>query len=251
MSSSLRLSRDFCGLDAQVFADSDFLELWEHGLHLHPLDRALLLLGANHGTHEQSLADWPLGRRNEALAELRCSYFGSSLQAWISCPRCEEKLEFEVDIPALMRSDRRGEQSSEEPIVVNGHSFRLPTSRDLARLSPTSDSRAAAVDLLEGCRIDKGASPVWSDTDLEEIGERMALADPMAEIRFKFSCPMCANEWGDSLDLGIVLWAEIEARAKRLLLEIHTLASAYGWTEKEILSLSENRRLLYLEIVQG
>jgi len=238
------------GLVAHFFADSDLLELWEHGLHLHPLDRALLLLGATHETSEKALADWPLGRRNEALADLRCSCFGSTLQAWITCPRCEEKLEFEIDIPALMRSHRKTERSSEEPIAVNGHSFRLPSSRDLARVSAASDPRAAAIDLLEGCRIDKGASPVWSDADLEEIGERMALADPMAEIRFKFICPMCANEWDESLHLGNVLWAEIEARAKRLLLEIHTLASAYGWTEKEILSLSENRRLLYLEIVQ-
>jgi hypothetical protein len=238
-------------LDAQVLADSDFLQLWEHGLHLHPLDRALLVIGATRGTPEKGLADWPLGRRNEALAELRCSYFGPNLQAWISCPRCEEKLEFEVNIPALMRSHRNGERSSQDPIVVNGHSFRLPTSRDLARVSMASDPRVAAVDLLEGCRTDSGASPAWSDANLEEIGERMALADPTAEIRFKFSCPACVNEWDESLDLGIALWAEIEARAKRLLLEIHTLASAYGWTEKEILSLSESRRLLYLEIVQG
>ena len=238
------------GLDAQFFADSDFLELWEHGLHLHPLDRALLLLGATRGNPKEGLADWPLGRRNEALADLRCSCFGSTLQAWTTCPRCEEKLEFEVDIPTLMGGHQKAERSSEEQIVVNGHSFRLPNSRDLARVSSASDPRAAVVELLEGCRIDKGASPVWSDADLEEIGERMALADPMAEIRFKFICPMCMNEWDESLDLRTVLWAEIEARAKRLLLQIHTLASAYGWTEKEILSLSENRRLLYLEIVQ-
>ena len=239
------------GPDAHFFTDSDFLELWEHGLQLHPTDRALLLLGATHGTSENALADWPLGRRNEALAHLRCSCFGSTLQAWITCPHCEEKLEFEVDIPTLLSSHRRGERSGEEPIVVNGHSFRLPTSRDLARVSSASDLRTAAVDLLEGCRVDKGASPVWSDADLEEIGERMALADPLAEIRFKFICPMCAHEWDESLDLGIVLWAEIEARAKRLLFEIHTLASAYGWTEGEVLSLSENRRLLYLEIVRA
>jgi hypothetical protein len=238
-------------LDPKFFADSDLLELWEHGLHLHPLDRALLLLGATHGTPEKSLADWPLGRRNEALAEIRCSCFGSTLQAWITCPRCDEKLEFEVDIPTLLRGHQNGERSSEERLAVNGYSFRLPTSRDLARVSAASDPRVAAVDLLEGCRVDKGAAPVWSDADLEEIGEQMALADPMAEIRFKFVCPICAYDCDESLDLGNVLWAEIEARAKRLLFEIHTLASAYGWTEKEILSLSENRRLLYLEIVQG
>lgn len=230
--------------------DSEFLELWERGMHLHPLDQALLVLSATHGIPEKELADWSLGRRNKALAELRCSCFGPNLQAWVSCPRCEERLEFEFDVPALIRSDPNGDHSSNEQVVINGHCFRLPTSRDLARVSAASDPRAAAVDLLEGCHVDKEASNVWSDVDLYEIGERLATADPMAEIRFKLSCPTCGNEWDEPLNLACVLWSEIEARAKRVLLDIHALASAYGWTEKEVLSLSSNRRMLYLEMVQ-
>ena len=33
-------------------------------------------------------------------------------------------------------------------------------------------------------------------------------------------------------------------------MEVHTLASVYGWTEREILSLSEPRRAFYLEMVR-
>jgi hypothetical protein len=81
------------------------------------------------------------------------------------------------------------------------------------------------------------------------VGERMALADPMAEIPLTLRCPACDNEWIATLDIATFLWTEIEARAKRILSEIHALASQYGWTEKEILSLSEQRRALYMGMV--
>jgi hypothetical protein len=91
----------------------------------------------------------------------------------------------------------------------------------------------------------------WSDEDLEEIGEQMALADPLAETRLTLHCPKCEVDWEESLDMTSFLWTEIDARVRRLLLEIHTLASAYGWTEREILSLGENRRVRYVEMVQS
>ena len=44
---------------------------------------------------------------------------------------------------------------------------------------------------------------------------------------------------------------ELEAQAKRLLRSVHVLASAYGWSESEILALSEARRDAYVELVQS
>ena len=95
------------------------------------------------------------------------------------------------------------------------------------------------------------SSKSWSDKELDEIGEQMALADPLAETRLTLHCPRCENDWEEALDIGAFLWAEIEAHARRLLLDIHSLASAYGWSETEILSLSEVRRAYYVEMVQS
>jgi hypothetical protein len=234
----------------RVPSSADFLDLWERGFRLHPLDRGLLALGAAYPeTAYESLADWPLGRRNRALAELRCSSFGTDLQGWTSCTQCGEKLEFQMDARTLIEPEGDGVPSHSEPTVVKGHSFRLPTSRDLARAAREADSRLAAMRILDACRLEQGDSPPWSEEDLEEVGERMAWADPLAEIRLTLHCPNCSHQWDETLDLATFIWAEIEARAKRLLLEIHILASAYGWTENEVLSLSESRRALYLEMV--
>ncbi len=236
----------------RALSSADFLGLWERGIRLHPLDRGLLALSAAlpEVPHE-NLADWPLGRRNSALINLHSSTFGPSLRGWTCCPHCEEKMEFEMDGQALVKQRDDGDPATGETIEVKGRQFRLPTSRDLAQAAAETDSRAAAIRLIERCHIGNPESGGWSADDLEEVGEHMALADPMAETRLALHCPACGNEWNETLDIASFLWAEIEARAKRLLWEIHIFASTYGWTEAEILCLSETRRALYLEMVRA
>jgi hypothetical protein len=254
-------------------SDSDLLHLWEGGLRRHPIDRALMALGAAFPeTLYERLADWPLGRRNKALVDLRCRCFGQSIQGWIVCASCGETLEFDLDGWVITVAGRNTDERSQpdhldEPIVVNRQSFRLPTSRDLAKAAQEADPRLAATRIAENCRVAQQVpeastgqdalgmgdrrSELWSDEELEEIGERMASADPLAETRLTLHCPKCEYDWEETLDIVSFVWAEIEARARRLLLEIHTLASAYGWTETEILSLSEIRRARYVEMVQS
>lgn len=234
----------------RALSSSDFLDLWERGFGLHPLDQGLLVLGAAlPGTSYESLADWPLGRRNQALAELRSACFGPRLHGYTTCNRCGEKMEFEVDSLAFGRNAADTAENFSRPISVKGRSFRLPSSRDLALAAQETDSSSAAIRIMEACRLDAAESTNWSEEDLEEVGQKMAAADPLAEIVLNLSCPACGQECNPILDIAAFLWAEIEARAKRLLFDIHALASAYGWTQNEILSLSEQRRGLYLEMV--
>jgi hypothetical protein len=79
----------------------------------------------------------------------------------------------------------------------------------------------------------------------------MAEADPGAWIELALGCPGCGEEWSAPFDIVSFLWAEVEARARELLEEVHALASAYGWGEGEVLALSPERREAYLELVAG
>jgi len=239
-----------------ALSNADFLSLWERGRPLHPLDRGLLAIHmAFPEISGESVADWPLGRRNCALAELHAACFGSALQGWTTCPQCGEKIEVQVDADVILPPQREGDRQS-ETITYNGETFRLPTSRDLARVARATneqDPAAGAALLLRGCRVADGVSAdkTWSADELEAIGEKMAEADPLAEVVLGFQCPGCSSTCSETLDLATFLWTEIEALARQLLREVHTLASAYGWTEPEILALSDARRRIYLEMVQA
>jgi hypothetical protein len=240
----------------RAVTQADLLALWESGRALHPLDWGLLAVNTMfRETQPESVADWPIGRRNRALVEMQLACFGPALRGWTSCRRCDDKLEFALDGRALTESPLP-EQGV--PIVVNGRTFRLPTSRDLALVAAEDDPGTAAVALVEMCLTNGEAGPVerslpteidWTEEDLDAIGDKMALADPLGEIMLHFDCPECGESFDDSLDLPTFLWAEIEGRAKRLLREVHTLAAAYGWGEAEILSLNPARRQFYLDMV--
>jgi len=231
----------------QVLSSSSLLDLWDRGCQLHSIDQGLLALSvAFPETPYQMVADWPLGQRNRALAELRWSWFGPMLEGWASCPKCAEQLEFQLDTRSLTAIEAPGG----EPIVVNGRSFRLPTSRDVARAASEKDPQSAAVCLLESCRIEEGEGTL-SEGELEIVGDRMAEADPLAETRLSLLCPNCGNAWEDSVDIAQFLWADIDARARRLLREVHILGCTYGWSEKKILSLSDRRRAVYLGMAQA
>ena len=84
---------------------------------------------------------------------------------------------------------------------------------------------------------------------VEALSRAMLEADPQAEIILAFSCPSCARRWEMLFDITHFFWNEIAAQARRLLREIDALARAYGWNERETLSLSPRRRQSYLELV--
>jgi hypothetical protein len=229
-----------------ILTQTDLLALWETGRSLHSLDQGVLAVEAASPEVTESIADWPLGRRNRALVDLHRSLFGGPLRGWVACPRCGEKLEFAFDghtVSAGMDAER------DASVEVDGERFRLPTSRDLAAVVGETDATRAAERLLRRLQLTGG--DVWSEAQMEAVGERLAEADPLAEIRLSFTCPRCEVGFEESLDLPSFVWSEMEARARRVLSEVHVLALAYGWSEAEILRLSPARREIYLDMVRA
>jgi hypothetical protein len=230
--------------------EAEILGLWEAGRMLHPLDRGLLAARAGSPPGPGgNAADWPLGRRNRALAQLHCAVFGGMLRGWARCPTCGEQLEFDFDSQKLIEA---ASDLEDRLVTVGEWSFRLPTSRDLAAASAEASEAAAALRLLSNCWA--GAQPphtTWNDDDVRRIEESMAEADPLAEIRLHFDCPDCTAAFDESLDLPSFVWAEIDSQARAILTEVHELATAYGWSESTVLALSPARRGAYLELVRA
>ncbi len=228
-------------MDAQ-----SLIACWELGRRRHPLDRALLLYAAAApGEDPDTLADRPLGRRNAALLGLRRSLFGDALKSCVDCPECAERLEFTLSADALLE---RAASHALTHAQVGDRRLRLPTTRDLACVANETEETHAARKLLE--RLTEGPADELDCTD-EQLTRAFDAADPCMDLTLDLSCPACNHAWSAPFDVPAYLWEEIDVRARRLLDEVHALASTYCWSEQEILSLSENRRRAYLERVLG
>jgi len=222
------------------------LVAWERGRTRHPIDRALLLRAlAAPDAEPDALADEPLGLRNAALLRLRLATFGSSLRAYLDCPGCGARLEFELDATTLLATPAGGAA----PVEVKGLAFRPPTSRDLAAILDEELPERAALRLLRRCLIDTNERT--DDAVLEPLLDRVEAAleqaDPWADVTLDFRCETCGHAWAAPFDITGFLWEEIDAYAGRLLDEVHLLARAHGWSEGAILGLSESRRAAYLK----
>ncbi|TVO59010.1 hypothetical protein [Denitromonas halophila] len=227
------------------------LSVWEQGARRHPIDRALLLYAlAAPEQPADRLADMPIGARNAALMALRRASFGGHLASWVDCPACGERMEFALDAADLPPMP----VASTDPIVVAGHRFLRPTSRHLAALVNADDPEAAARQLLRDCAESADGLP-RDEAALAELLEAaeaaIEAADPWADLSLAIACPVCAHEAEASFDIASYLWEELDSHARRLLDDIHALASAYGWTEPAILALSDARRAAYLDRVRA
>jgi hypothetical protein len=188
----------------------------------------------------ESLARLTIGQRDARLLALRETMFGAELTGITDCPECAEKIELSFKCSDIHQQTEI-ESPGELAVQSNGREvrFRLPTSADLLAVN-TSEQ------LLERCLLNRGDH--LTKDFLRAIQEKMSSAEPMADIHLGLSCPSCAHKWEAAFDIVAFLWREITAAARRLLHEVHTLASAYGWTEPEILALNPARRRAYLEM---
>jgi len=235
---------------------SDLLRVWELGLSQHPLDRALTVLqAAEPGESRAGLAALSVGRRDARLLEVYRLSFGHHLEGSAACPACGSRLEFQFPLDRALEETPQTE--SNWVYHADGYQvhFHPADSFDLAAAAQAPDVGAASRVLLERCvtQASRDGQPVavhdLPEAVLAGLGERMAECDPQAEMLVNLTCPECKHSWQERLDVDAFLWAQLTVRAKKLLIEVHTLASAYGWGEADILAMNPFRRQAYLELL--
>jgi hypothetical protein len=243
---------------------AELLNVWECGLAQSPVQRALSLLAAACAdTPADTLRQLSIGQRDARLLTLRERAFGSHIVGVATCPGCSERLEMAFDVseiraaPALPGGEAAIEEIETFAFNVADYAlrFRLPNSRDLSAIADHADIAAGRRQLFERCVLsaqrdgaDISAAELPGDLVAAVIA-RMAEADPQAEVQIALTCPVCMYQWQATFDILSYFWQEIGDWAQRILREVHTLASAYGWREADILALSPRRRQFYLEIV--
>ena len=240
-------------------SNQELLQVWEQGLGQHPIRQALLLLrAACPEVSPQALAELSVGQRDGYLLTLREWLFGPRLTSRATCPKCDEPVELTFDT-ADIRTTAQLEAKTTLSINVEGYEvrFRLPNSMDLLTLGSQEDQTAQPHALLERCII----AVEWAGQTQElsqlpapvvaAVIDQMAQVDPQAEVQLALTCPVCTQEWTMMFDVVTYFWEEINHWAYRTLHEVHLLASAYGWSEADILALSRWKRQFYLQLVNG
>lgn len=231
----------------RALGPADILSLWERGAQRHLLDRSALLCAWAHPDWlAESIADLPLGCVTRALMQLREASFGARIESHVDCEHCGSRLQL-----MLLTSDLLQPEAG-DLIEVNagGRRVRPPALRDLAAVAHELDAERAALLLLARCTLQGGDDvAALSSEELREIENALEAIDPNADLALDVHCEACGAQNTAQLDACVLLWDEIDAHARALFLQVHTLASAYGWSEGEILSLGVARRASYVAMV--
>ncbi|MFI9028593.1 hypothetical protein [Streptomyces sp. NPDC053560] len=253
-----------------VTGPAELLAAWEAGLALQDGGRALLLhRAARPEAGTDALLSVPAGERAADLFALRRALFGERMQVKLACadPECGAAMEFELDAAELGAARPRPPEDGLR-VTEGGWSvvFRLPSVADLTAVSATAAHDPAEARRLLGARCvltavrdGRTAGQGRREADPEELerlpeavlkrfAEAVEEADPGAEVTLNIACPECGTTTPAELDIAAYLWTELDAWARDVLLDVHLLASAYGWSEPEILALSPLRRRYYLEL---
>jgi hypothetical protein len=234
---------------------AELLAMWERGDGERVARTALALLGAALPEEsERELALLPAGSRDAELIDLRERLFGPRFMGRTSCPRCSEQLEISFDANEVRRG-RASQTAFSMRIDAYDVEARLPSTLDLEAIEGMPDVAAARAELFARCvtgvrRGGEEASAEELPPDaIDAIAARMGELDPQADVAFDVDCPACLHAWREPFDVVTFLRTEIDGAARRALADVHRIALAYGWSERDILGLSPLRRAAYLELL--
>ncbi len=237
----------------QPLSSSDLVRAWEAGARRHPVDRGVLLLSLLHPDQPlDAVWQWTVGHRNRQLLAFYQQTAGTQMDCMATCRECGQVNEFSVqvhDITFEPPEETVGTWQDGELAIW----FRQPNNLDLVSAAMEQDLDKARRLLAQRCitrarhrdrDIDASRLP---DPAIVAVGEAIRDQDPQVDLHFDIICAACNSTSSILFDVMAFVWLEINRFAQRTLHEVHLLATAYGWSEADILAMSPPRRQFYLD----
>lgn len=213
-------------------------------------DRVLLgLLGelaAAGADRPDAVALDTLGMRNQRLLRLHRQHCGPRLEACARCPACAEQIEFDVPTEAVLGLPPT---AADAFVEIGNARLRLPRIADLVRLEQETADEPVPLRLARLCLIE--GAPRLDAALLARLGEAFDQADPAANIALALSCSECGADFPVAVDVAPLVADAFARLADRLLRDIDTIASAYGWGEDAVLALPRERMRQYVALIAG
>ncbi|MCL2626471.1 MAG: hypothetical protein FWD46_06625 [Cystobacterineae bacterium] len=169
------------------------------------------------------------------------------------CDGCEQSFDLYID-PRQLPVKVAGEGFPFTELTLGKHRLllRLPNGIDQECIAGL-DTEEAVAHLLSACLLSVNDASVPEgyvdtlDSDaFKKIEEALDKVSPYVGTVLATSCPECKRPQQIEINPYLLSAAKQEA----LLQEVHMLASAYHWSESEILSLSRDRRRFYLKLIE-
>jgi len=203
-----------------------------------------------HPLTESAVDEWMLTRRLQQLLAVAIQTRGRHLLLQSRCGNeaCLEMIEIPLDLH-MFRQDT-DDLSVETVIDGNTVRLRLPTGHDQRRWCTRGEAVDAATMAAELVLTLNGSKPAddWRIPPawINIIGDQLENLDALTVLQLKTNCPGCGQLLELELDLEQRLLTELAICQRNMLNEIHLLASAYHWSEKDIFALSPSRRSHYI-----
>lgn len=215
------------------------------------LDRLLIEAPSIASVVPGDAADLALADRDRLLATLYSECFGDRIEGSVQCPECGELRDIDFSLEALQRSlepeNPRADGPNAEGVYTlgDGRQFRLPTSRDLDAVAALSSDKAR-VALLERCLVsgDPAIDPETVEAAMEEVG-------PVLNLDLPRTCPECQAPQSVHFSIESYLMHALAHERQWLIREVHYLATAYGWSLKEILGLLRRDRRAFVSVIDA
>jgi hypothetical protein len=169
---------------------------------------------------------------------------------WLTadCRVCSKPFDFLIQQSALPVKPASDSYPFTEVNTSQGKwTLRVPTGKDQERMSVSHEESIET--LVRHLIVETDAPlPDYALTldDLTCIEQALEETAPEVATEVITDCPAC----GKSNQLSINPYLCLELLGNTIFADIHTLASHYHWSERDILSLPRSRRQIYLRLVE-
>ncbi len=171
-------------------------------------------------------------------------------ESWIAarCPKCGASFDIPIRHGELpVKPAAEGYPFATVDTSLGPVRFRVPDGADQEAVASIQDPRQARRALAARCAHQEDAQPAGelTDEDLDRAEAALEAVAPEVVTRAQAACPDC----GEAAEVHLDPYICLGAANSGLFLDVHALASAYHWSEKEILAMPRERRRLYLSLV--
>jgi hypothetical protein len=241
-------------IQSTLLRDAALLAAWEEGGTV-PSSAvgAVLLRHAGVVDDLDTYLDLPLPTTSALVARVYSSRFGDTVEGVLTCGSCAEPLEVSLPLDAFGDIPDRPDTAT-VPLPQAGGALvvRCPTTRDLLAVAAVPDPAPA---LLARCLTDADGTAIDPGSlDPDTIEAVDAAAEDLAgraAVLVRSTCPNCGSEVSADVDLPRLLWQRVSDEVPAVLAEVAELASAFGWSETDILAMSAPRRAAYLGLARS